>query len=156
MSDIEINDKKLQALIKALKAQMPKLFIGVMGNQNARTDGALTNAEIGAKHEFGEDGMPVRSWLRVPITDHMQKYLEDSGYFEGDFARKMMTDVFTQKTLIPIIAKIGIVGEAIIQDGFDSGGFGQWKPSNMDHKKVHLTLVESQQLRNSIGSEVKE
>jgi hypothetical protein len=152
----QITDRNLQALIKALKGKLPQLFIGVMGDKDHRKEGGLTNAVLGQIHEFGEGNMPARSWLRVPITDHMQKALEKSGFFDGDVARKMMETVMKDKSLVPIIEKIGIVGEAIIQEGFDSGGFGKWPASDMTKKKVHQTLVETSQLRNSIGSEVKE
>jgi hypothetical protein len=51
---------------------------------------------------------------------------------------------------------IGETAEKIIQDGFTSCGFGKWKPSDMTHKKVAMTLVETQQLMESISSEVKD
>ena len=53
------------------------------------------------------------------------------------------------------IEKVGIVGVETVLEAFATGGFGQCKPSNMDHKKNKQTLVETQQLRNSITSDVK-
>ncbi len=55
-----------------------------------------------------------------------------------------------------LVKKVAVVAEGIVAEAFDTGGFGQWPPSDMTHKKVHQTLVETQQLRNSITSEVKE
>ena len=50
---------------------------------------------------------------------------------------------------------MGAVGESIVQDAFSTGGFGKWKPSRMENKQTKQTLVETQQLRNSITSDVK-
>jgi hypothetical protein len=145
-----LDDKKLQAFIKSLK-NIPVAKVGILGDKNARADGPTTNAEIGKKHEFGEDGMPARSFLRVPISEQMQRYLDKSGAFTVD----SLKEILKTKTLKPWVMKFAITAEAIVQDGFDSGGFGAWPPSNMEHKKVQMTLVETQQLRNSVTSEVK-
>jgi hypothetical protein len=149
----DFNVKSLRALLQAFH-DIGKVRIGVLGAKDGRNDSQSTNAKVGAKHEFGLDGMPIRSFLRQPITEQMQKFLDQSGYFSGDAAKETMRTAIRDKSLDVILAKIGIVGEAIVQEGFASGGFGKWKPSNFSKKKVHQTLVETQQLRNSIGSEV--
>lgn len=155
MSDtIEFDKRKLDQLIKALKGKLPVARVGVLAGKTQRQDGDLNNATIGAKHEFGDpsEDLPVRSFLRVPISEKMQKYLEKSGAFTEDALKKVIQD----GSIYNYIQKFGIVGEAIVQDAFDSGGFGQWKPSIMKFKKTKQTLVETQQLRKSITSEVKE
>jgi hypothetical protein len=55
-----------------------------------------------------------------------------------------------------ILMKLGVLAKAIILQAFDTRGFGRWKPSQMQYKKVKQTLVETQQLRNSINFRVKE
>lgn len=157
MSDdaVKIDTKALDQLIKSLKGRLPVARVGVLGGKTARTSkesGVSTNAEIGAKHEFGNEGMPVRSFLRVPISDFMQKYLDKAGATNPEALKRLLQ---TGK-LTEWVKKIGIVAEAIVADGFDSGGFGKWPPSDMRRKKNHQTLVETQQLRNSITSDVKE
>lgn len=117
----------------------------------ASGNGVRNNAEIGAKHEFGEDGMPQRSFLRVPLIDHLNKYIESSGLF----SKQVLQQVIAERSIRAWVQNIGLVAETVIGEAFDSGGFGKWKPSNMKYKKVHQTLVETQQLRNSITSEVK-
>lgn len=154
MSDdaIEFNTKKLDNFLKSLKGKLPVARVGILGDKSARNGKhADTNSQIGYKHEFGADGMPIRSFLRIPITDNMQKYLEDSGAFTEDVLKK----VVNSGTVFEWVQKIGIVGESIVADAFDTGGFGKWKPSIMTFKKNHQTLVETQQLRNSITSDVK-
>lgn len=155
MSDkdtVEYDVKGLERLIKALK-NVPSAKIGVLGKKTNRVDGdENNNATIGAKHEFGSDGMPQRSFLRVPLIENLQSYLEKSGAFNEDSVKKILKAGSVRDWM----QKIGLVAETVIADAFDTGGFGKWKPSNMKLKKNHQTLVETQQLRNSITSEVEE
>lgn len=152
----EYKDMGLNNLIKALKDKFPTARVGVLGGKNIRTSDENqppTNAEVGAAHEFGVPGrLPVRSFLRVPITENMQEYLERAGAFKKEALQK----VIQEGTLVPYVKKIAAVAETIVADAFDTGGFGKWKPSDMKNKKTKQTLVETQQLRNSITSEVKE
>lgn len=148
---IEFKDDGLKKLIKALGAKVPYAKVGVLGDKNARQD-HNTNAKIGLKHEFGDDEVPQRSFLRMPITENLQKYLENSGAFD----EAAIKEVIKSGSIKVWIQKVGVLGESIVIDAFNSGGFGKWKPSNMNFKKNHQTLVETQQLRNSITSEVEE
>lgn len=150
---IQIDTKQIDHLIKAFKKKMPVARVGVLGGKTIRANqNAQTNAQIGAYHEFGTTKMPRRSFLRVPIAEHIQKYLAEAGAFNQDLLR----NVIKKGSFIEWVALIGKVGETIVLDAFDSGGFGKWKPSNMSVKQNHQTLVETKQLRDSITSEVKE
>jgi len=148
---IEVKDFGLNDLIKSLGEDIPMAKVGILGGKDVRKD-PNNNSTIGAKHEFGTHGMPVRSFLRIPIIENLQKYLEKSGFFN----KEVMLNAIKQKSLVQLISKIGLVGESIVMDAFSTGGFGKWKPSNMKFKKNHQTLVETQQLRNSITSDVGE
>lgn len=153
MSDtiVKFNDKGLQGLIKAFGKRTPTARVGVLEGHTARkAEGEESNAEIGAKHEFGEDGMPMRSFLRMPITEHLQEYLEKS----GAFTPAALQEVIRMGSLEKWIAICGVAGEDCVAEAFNTGGFGQWRPSNMENKVLKQTLVETQQLRNSITSEV--
>lgn len=147
----KMDTKVLAKLIRMTKGKLPVARVGILGRTNSR-DGKKGNAEIGAKHEFGHEGMPVRSFLRVPIAEHYKEYLQKSGAFDEDAIKNALAE----GTLVPWMKKVGIIAEAIVSDGFDTGGFGKWEPSNMEIKKNKQTLVETQQLRNSITSEVVE
>ncbi len=151
-----MDTKPLDALIKAFNQENAVGLIGVLGSKTNRRgtkvlDGP-TNAEIGAKHEFGDDNLPIRSWLRMPLTEHMQTALESHGAFDPAVSKK----VVKQKSIVPWLKKVMIIAEYVVIEAFASGGFGKWKPSNMKYKKNHQTLVETQQLMRSITSEVKE
>lgn len=149
---IKIDTKALDAFVATLKGKIPVARVGILGDKAKRTGAGDSNAAVGAFHEFGTENLPIRSFLRIPITDKLQSYLEKSGAFDKSVIRRVIKD----KSLREWIAKIGIVAETIVADAFASGGFGKWKKSNMTRKRVHMTLVETQQLRNSITSEVSE
>jgi len=138
----------LDKLIKATGNETPVGRVGIL-RKAARSDSSLTNADIGIKHEFGEEGMPIRSFLRVPITDNLMSYLKDAKVDE-----QVMMKVVEEEGLAALVEKITITAQKIVLDAFDNGGFGKWPPSNMKNKKNKQTLVETQQLRNSIEWDV--
>lgn len=145
MSDV--NFAGLETLIKLLKGTNRQVKVGIL--QDTVHEGSTkTNASIGAAHEFGTEELPQRSFLRMPIARRIDKELPK---FIGkkDFLTALKT-----KDLTPVLVKAGIAAEACVADAFDTGGFGEWPASNMQYKKNHQTLVETQQLRNSITSEV--
>lgn len=147
---VTLNDKRLRELIEAFSGQIPVARVGVLGGKNARAKDFQTNAEIGALHEFGGAKMPKRSFLRTPLTDLLKSKLEKAGMFdEAALAR-----VIKERSIFPWVKKISVTALDIVLGAFETGGYGKWEPSNMDHKKVHMTLVETQQLRNSITEDV--
>jgi hypothetical protein len=131
---------------------MPKAKVGILGRTDAR-EGDGSNASIGYKHEFGDPvaNLPVRSFLREPIIQQMQAYLKKSQAFDKNVLKKVVTTHSVEEW----IKKIAFTAEQIVFDAFNSTGFGKWKPSNMAYKTNKQTLVETQQLRNSITSEVE-
>lgn len=149
--EVKLDTKKLDKMLKAFSKEMPTSRVGILG-LSGRKDGGKTNADIGAKHEYGNEGMPVRSFLRVPIVEHLEKKMEEAGAFD-EASLKL---VVQQGSILLWMKKIATIAEGIVVESFHTGGFGKWPPSNMKYKKVHLTLVETQQLRNSITSETKE
>ena len=155
MADVELNTKGLEQLLKSLK-NPPVARVGILGDKSTRCTGRSqdtpTNAQIGAWHEFGTTRHPVRSFLRLPITMLLDKRLQESDAFNKDVLKRVMQG----GSIAPWLRLVAIEAEAIVAGAFDSGGYGTWVPSDMRYKKNHQTLVETQQLRNSITSEVKE
>lgn len=143
--------KGLEQIIKALKVNVPTAKVGVMGSKNVRNDGT-TNAQVGAAHEFGTATIPQRSFLRVPIADHLEKKLENSGAFD----KETLALVVKQGDARPWMKKVAITAEAIVQEAFETGGFGKWPPWKDPnyHNDDNRLLVDTRQLRESISSEV--
>lgn len=158
MSDFSLNTRGLDDFIKAFKGKLPTVAVGVLAQKNARAIGTevagpaiLTNAVVGAAHEFGTSKLPRRSFLRFPLFLYLSKRYE-----ERELGSKVeMERIIKTQDITPWLKKIGILAEEIVQEAFATGGFGAWKQSNMAKKKVHQTLIETQQLRNSITSEVR-
>lgn len=152
-NDTDINVKGLEKLAKALKMKPPVARVGILGNSSARKEGSgPSNAEIGAAHEFGTSKLPMRSFLRIPISENLNAYLESSGLLD----KKAMADVVTQGSLRPWVEKMAIVAEGIVIEGFHTGGFGRWAPWKTPgyENNTGMILVDTTQLRDSITSEV--
>ena len=146
--DYKLELKGLDKLIKALKIKPPIVRIGVLGGGR--------NSEIGAVHEFGAPSrnIPQRSFLRIPLTDNLNKEMERSGLLNENTLKA----VIANGNMVPWIEKVAIVAEGIVDDAFESSGDGKWpkwKDPNY-HNEGGMLLVDSGQLRNSITSEVVE
>jgi len=152
--DVVLKNDKLNDFIKAMK-KPPTARVGILGSKNVRSGKSKSNATIGAAHEFGTKDMPQRSFLRIPISENLNKYLEASGAFN----KALLAQVMKEKSFVPWMKKVAAVAEKIVLEAFDSSGFGKWpqlKPQTMAKKTNQQILVETGQLRNSITSEVKE
>jgi len=153
MSDVTLKMDGLEKLVKALKKKPPEIRVGILQDKAYRSDSkGVNNATIGAAHEYGTSKLPQRSFLRVPLGTVLGPRLEASGAVGKD----ELKEVVKQGTFLPWCHKIGVLAVDVVLGAFDSDGYGQWKPSDMTHKKNHQTLVESGQLRNSIFYDVKE
>lgn len=118
-SSVSVNLDKLKDLYESLKTK-PSIEVGVFSNKTARSDG-MTNATLAAIHELGapEHGIPPRSMLREPISDH---------------ATEIMNSVRGQAELLVkasgpmrLWKLIGVAAEKIVLQAFQTGGFGKWK-----------------------------
>lgn len=127
--------------------------VGILGEKNSRS-GSMTNAQIGAMHEFGTTTIPKRSFLREPISDNLDKELKKAGLLD----KKVIAKIIKESSAAELLAQVGILAEGIIADAFATGGFGKWpawKTKGYENNTGNI-LVDTQQLRNSITSEVVE
>lgn len=148
---IEVDLKGLDQLIKSLKGKLPVVRIGILGNGQSR-QGTTSNAAIGAAHEFGTSKLPIRSWLRVPLMDNLNKYLEKSGLFKDDLLKQFIK----AGSIIPIMQKIAVVAENVVADGFGSNGFGKWAPWKGNYQSNSGNILDDTgQLKRSVTSDVK-
>lgn len=146
----EFVDHGFEGLMKLVDGDLDGVIkVGILGDGNTRKgDGG--NADVGWRHEFGDGNLPIRSFLRMPLTTKLQKELSDAGMLD----KETLEAVLLEEDLVVWLKEIGIMAESVISKAFSSGGFGTWKPSDMRYKKIHQTLVESAQLRDSINHEV--
>lgn len=112
----------------------------------------FTMAEIAATNEFGTvDGrIPARSMIRMPLET---KSDELYGWMKSKKAEKMIVEGQTDKML----EQLGGRAEVVIQEAFDSRGFGLWKPNapaTIDKKGSSSPLIDTSEFRKSFSSEV--
>lgn len=161
MSDVTINTKGLDQLLKALKASPPRTRVGILGSKayashtgSHNEKNPPSNSTIGAAHEFGTSKMERRSFLREPIADHLEKRMEDSSALDQD----VLNEVIHNGSILPWMKKIAIIAESIVAGAFQTGGYGKWAPwkNSTYSNNTGQILVDTTQLRNSISSEVED
>lgn len=177
--DIQFSTKELDQFTKALKGQLSRVKIGILGAKSSRNDvevekgksskvnansgkvpkalkdgfAVTTNAAVGALHEFGTEHMVARSFLRVPMLDHLSKELEKSGAFDED----QLKEIIKSGTLKPWLEVLGALGKGIVVEAFATGGYGKWaswKTKGYTNKTGQI-LKDTQQLSESITWDVK-
>ena len=122
MKEIRVDIKDLKLLAETI-GDAPRVQIGIFGDRNARQDSqAATNAEIGMAHEFGDatKRLPARSFLRMPIGTRGKEIMAQmKGVLERAIEIGNKAYFWEQ---------LGKSAENIVQQAFDTGGFGQWAP----------------------------
>lgn len=165
-SKIVLNTQALDKLVASFRDTASFARVGILGQSTAReavqvqsltgnfkSSAEPTNAEVGAAHEFGTSKLPKRSFLKMPLELKLNGALEKSKAFTDDVVKKVIASG-SIKSWMQLVAK---VGEAVVLDAFKTGGFGNWKAWSKGYSnKTGSLLVDTQQLRNSITSDVKE
>ena len=128
------------------------LFRATMRQHGETPEGSISNPALGAIHEFGSKlrNIPARSWLRMPIILYLRPAVEGRG-------RAFWKSAISTKGLREALKKLGIVAENVIQNAFETGGFGQWKslkPATIRAKGSTSILIDSAQFRKAVASKV--
>lgn len=155
--NVKAEFKKLLNCVKILKKGMPSVKVGILGDNVARKDGELNNAEIGFVNEFGKmtgyPKIPARSFIRMPLNTRFREKLRTKKSLTGDELEKAIVEGKTEE----FARKVGLVAEEVIQEAFSTNGFGQWKPNaelTVQLKGSSSPLIDTGQLRRSISSKV--
>jgi hypothetical protein len=134
--------------------------IGILsGSNNSRTDGK-TNAEVGnyaEKMEMGDRSgkVPRRSFLVDPLTIWGRESIE---IFLKQNAANIMQGLLEEKGIKKLLNKLGFYAKKVINDAFESSGFGNWQPlakSTIKKKGNDKILVDTEQLKNAIEFRVE-
>lgn len=121
------------------------------GHQVGQGQSDLTNADIGLRHEKGvkSEHLPRRSWLVTPLEDKLPEYFQAL----GDKA----IELIVLKKSLKAYEELSVICEQIIQKGFETGGYGKWKPLakfTIEQKGSSRILIDTGQLKKSITSTV--
>lgn len=152
--NIEMNTAGLERLMSSLK-KAGKARVGILGGDATRSDnegGTINNASLGMVQEMGSTSrnIPPRSFLRMPLLHR-----------RAELAKAMQTstfkDAFESGDKEKALKILGVAAENIVQDAFQTSGFGRWKPlkaATIKAKGSAKPLIDTAQLRRSISSEV--
>ena len=147
---------KLSALVEQMKKTKSTVTqVGVLGNKVTRDKDALTNAMIGARHEFGvksgKHQLPRRSFLKMPVETKLPERKEELGTAAKTAIKTLDFGKFYKK--------LGSLCENIVHTAFATKGFGTWKELKYPNAKKRKSsagkvLIDTTQLMNSISSRV--
>lgn len=178
----KVNFNRLSKVIEEFDKKF-SIKVGIIGDtayqKHEHTD--LTNADLGAIHEFGatlKNGtvIPTRSFLRMPLLSSegrraIIKEVIKNNEGVAELVKKPTGDEYdtayreaVKKVVNPetIANQIAISALSRVQEAFTNDGFGNWKPTTEASRKQRYgspdnpTLVDTGQLRDSISYEVKE
>ena len=126
--------------------------VGILGSHASRTNGELDNATLGVIHMFGSvaRNIPPRDFLVMPIETKKRELIRA-------IATGSMRDAFKRGDYKRMFALLGAKAEEIVQQAFETGGFGRWpplKPQTIARKGSAAILIDTGQLRRAITSDV--
>lgn len=167
-SSVKYDFSGLQALVKFIDDKHV-VKVGIFADENQRNEtgsfsaklghrrkgkkvAEKTNAEIGAKHEFGSfsDHIPMRSFIRMPLFARSQQIIKEASVG----ALKLIA----QGNKVMLLKRLGIACENAIQLAFATHGFNRWAPnkiSTAERKGSGSPLIDTSQMRRSIASKVE-
>ena len=146
-----LNDEPIAKLERIFKTAFPVAQVGILGAKDSREGLSNSNATVGACHEFGTEHIAQRSFLRMPLNEHLSEAITKSGLSSED----TLKDVLSSGDAVPWMKQIAVVAEGVVKEAFASGGFGKWQAHAPGYtNNTGQLLVDTQQLRNSITHSV--
>lgn len=163
---VTVDLSKLRAIEKELNTKF-MAQVGVLGSKaegrlstvtnkkgkhkTGKSPSSQTNAEIGLIHEKGSKSrnIPRRSFLEVPLETKLPEQMNKIG--------KGILAGITSLNIITAFRKLGLIGEGIVLNAFNTSGYGQWAPNSpatIARKGSSMPLIDTAQLRKSISSRV--
>ena len=152
ISNIKIDVSGLKKLDEFLSNQKPA-HLGIFQREDARDD-KESNVAIAFKHEMGSfsENIPQRSWLRMPIK-------VKSKDIAGNAAIAIKKNLTNPKGVDIVAKSIGAAGLGVIQEAFDTKGFGQWKPNALSTVIAkggkNTPLIDKAELRQAVTFSVE-
>lgn len=156
-NEIKLNFNNLNHLYKLIKETGSKYIkIGILGSTTHRAEGELTNAQIGFIQEFGRmenPRIPARSFLRMPLREHLEEKLSKSKKFSQESVKQAISNNQAEY----LVKQLALLGEQIVLEAFATSGDGKWAPNapiTIAMKGSSKPLIDTGELRKSITSQV--
>lgn len=161
MANVKGDLDGLNKLTKMLKDDYT-LRVGILGAR-ARSqhdnESGVTNAELGAFHEFGTVKMPQRSFLWMPIVEK----LNFNNPKMQDFKKFIWKQLFVKNAPKQFYATLGAMALDAIEWAFQTNGGGMWRPlspntekhfSKRRKKGLPQILTDTGKLRRSMSFKI--
>ena len=155
---VEVDLERLTLIQKALGARYAAR-VGILGKTASRKAGEKgtgpTNAFVGLVHEKGSKsgGIPRRSFLADTFFRKGKRLTQIRGRLWKWFTGRDPTPARFKQ----VYGALGHQGEVLVDEAFDTGGFGAWpklKASTIKRKGSSAILIDTAQLRRAITSDV--
>lgn len=127
--------------------------VGIIGSKAGQQhEGGISNATLGLIQMFGSitNGIPPRDFLLMPLMTKHREIIQS-------FGSGSIRDAFARGDYKKMFVLLGIKAEEIVQQAFETKGFGQWAPnapSTIRSKGSSMPLINHAELRRSITSDV--
>lgn len=166
MAKVKADLTELNKLMRSLKKDV-RVRVGIIGSKAKALhgDSGLTNAELGAVHEFGADinhrgGTPYKILANgkaqfvkksegkdLPVTSAHKITIPARSFLRGPLEEKLSEEVikskkeafkdFFQKNKPEVFFKyLGGLALHIVKDAFNTNGYGQWKSLTASTKRA--------------------
>lgn len=148
VKDIDRGWKKIRREVKRTPGKM-EIIVGIQGSDASQDHGGITNAELGALHEFGAPaaGIVQRAFMRGTIEREGRKY--------QDMTKDAASRLSIGRGLRGQLEIIGLIVVADIRKTFNQSiGLAPLKPATIAAKGSSKPLIDIGTLRNSITSVV--
>lgn len=149
MIKINVSDtgKATAELQKALGKLINDQFVtvGIHEDDNARPEGDVNNATLGAIQHFGTDTIPPRPWLDVGVAQSTKEYLQiiQDGIEDG-------------LSMQQIHEQLGLVAAASVQQYMVDLRTPPNAPSTIERKGSSNPLIDTGELRQSVTYEIQQ
>lgn len=152
MSELEIVKRLKEVMRRAEQLNRMQLVVGIPSDENSRDESTgITNAELGAIHEFGvpEKNIPERSSMRSTASEESQNL--------GRLAKIQISECLRGETSAhDAFATVGAYLQGKIVDKITDGDFEPNTEATVKRKKSSKPLIDTGQLRGAITYEVRE
>lgn len=152
MSELEITKRLKKIMKRAERLNRMQLVVGIPSDENSRDESTgITNAELGAIHEFGvpEKGIPERSFMRSTASEEADNL--------GRLAKIQIAECLRDETSAhDAFATVGAYLQGKIVDKITDGDFEPNTEATVNRKKSSKPLIDTGQLRGAITYEVRE
>lgn len=152
MSELEIVKRLKEVMKRSKQLNHLQLVVGIPSDENSRDESTgITNAELGAIHEFGvpEKNIPERSSMRSTASEESQNL--------GRLAKIQISECLKGEiSAHDTFATVGVYLQGKIVDKITDGDFEPNTEATVKRKKSSKPLIDTGQLRGAITYEVRE